>query len=930
MNKAANKTLALLAGMALTGASFAQFGWSGECFNPDNDSPLSDDWGVTAVFNDLVGVALGISGDATYGGDGGPCYDPARTLDAAGRMAFFVGQTGSIQSNFDNFLSTSMGAPSEPAGDYTYTTITTGEVTEDNDEALAAELFGDGGIRISFNSASKRQQVTIWDGDGVTVTRETRVIGDAVRFDYEILNTSFTDPLRVGMRFGLSPWMRSTSPSPETGANQAFTLLGGLTSNPQISTDNFVGILAMDTRRPPRTGWKYRTTDALFPTKLEALFGQSVPYGIRLDNGPTDATPDANTVNMVKGGNHAFTLAGNGMNLNLFGDVTGNTGEDDVLIRDYSIIQQFASTVVAPRAVTNFIHYIRSPWSSADYLDPYTLVLDAPRLLEPSQTGLNGIAGNPFTIRAYIDNQYADIDREIALNDVVMELVLPAGLSLASGQNSFLRLDRVDPNEIRSLQWRVVSDGTTIGDLEYTVNVRSGVGPAKSLKGVIRVAGTPTMRLNAGPNMVTFPYVFTDTSLNQILQLQSGVDYLAYRWDATGQSYQAVSSPERGVGYWVVPNQNQGIVNLQGASGRISDMAQGGLITNLSRGWNMVGNPYNYPIKLADLLFVTEEDPARPVTWSEAVGNSRIEAGVAFYNGTGYSFLPDSSSLLLPGQGYWIRSNSFLPIRLSWPPVYTPGVSGLGRSDEATSWPQNDRAWRLQIAARSGSEQDVHNYVGFAADPAKARLGQMTEPPMAPSSSLRVAVKGEVDGMASSVTSRSTDMNWTLQVTSLEAGNVTLSWPNLGQVPRGMRLRLADPATGQNVNLRSTSSFTVNFTEPGTRELTVTADQTGSNRPVIGNVIVSGDSRSAGSSIAVTYSISADAVVSVRVLSGAGKEVYTLSRGRSVSAGENQAVWSLRDNANRAVAPGAYRMEITAETPSGERVRRIVPINVVR
>ena len=36
------------------------------------------------------------------------------------------------------------------------------------------------------------------------------------------------------------------------------------------------------------------------------------------------------------------------------------------------------------------------------------------------------------------------------------------------------------------------------------------------------------------------------------------------------------------------------------------------------------------------------------------------------------------------------------------------------------------------------------------------------------------------------------------------------------------------------------------------------------------------------------------------------------------------------DNANRAVAPGTYRVEILAETPDGERVRKIVPVNVIR
>jgi hypothetical protein len=931
-----NRTLAALACLAGGAASFAQFpdlgsGWSFECIDPENTSPFSGDWLPTELHNDLIGVALGLSGTVTYGGQNGPCYGPtAATFDAAGRMAFFSGPIGSLQSNFDDRLALSMGAPLAPAGDFTYTVFTTGDPGETNDEDLDEELFGDGGLRVFYESASKRQHVTVWDGAEITVRRETRVVGDAVRFRYSATNTS-TEEIRIGMRFGLSPWMRTDGniTDPETGANQAFTLIGSASGNAKYTADRYIGILETDTRRPARTGFKYRSGDANFPSYIRALFGQAVPYGLRLENGPTEATSDASSVNMVKYGNHTSTLEGNAMNLNLFGDITGVSGEDDVIVVEGSIIQQFNSNVLASGATQEFIHYVRSSWGTSDYLDPYSVVLDAPQFIAGRSAGLNGVAPNPFPVALYIDNQYADIDREVTLTDVVAQLILPDGLSLASGSEEFQRLDTIAPNAIRSFLWQVESDGSTIGDLPITVSIRSGVGPAKTISGVVRVSGTPTMRLASGPNMVTFPYFFTDTSLNEILQLQSGVDYLAYRWDPVAQSYQAVNTPERGLGYWVVPNSDQGIVALQGASDNIPDRGTGGLLTTMRRGWNLIGNPYNVPVKLSELNLVVEETPSTPLTWNEAVANDRVEPGIAFYNGSGYSFLENSSSLLLPGQGYWVQSNSYQPIRISWPPVFTAGVTGTGRSVER-AWPQTDRAWRLQIAGRAGDEHDSWNYIGYAADRGQAKLGQMGEPPMAPSSSLRVAIAGEESGLSSAVVNRSTDLEWTLQVTSLDGENVTLTWPNLGQVPRGLRFRMEDAATGQSINLRSASSYTVAFTEPGTREIKVSADSSGSSRPVIGSAIVAGDSRSAGGSVSLNYSISTDALVTVRVLSGSGKEVYTISRGRSVSAGENTAVWTLRDNANRAVAPGSYRFEITAETTSGERVRRIVPVNVVR
>jgi flagellar hook assembly protein FlgD len=130
-------------------------------------------------------------------------------------------------------------------------------------------------------------------------------------------------------------------------------------------------------------------------------------------------------------------------------------------------------------------------------------------------------------------------------------------------------------------------------------------------------------------------------------------------------------------------------------------------------------------------------------------------------------------------------------------------------------------------------------------------------------------------------------------------------------------------------DLRAVSGYTYYMSQPGTREFTITLEQAGSSRPTIGNVLVAQDNRSGGA-MTISYALSADALVSVRVLSASGKEVFTVTRGRADNSGENQVLWNLRDNANRAVAPGTYRVEILAETPDGERVRKIVPVNVIR
>ncbi|MER3466269.1 MAG: hypothetical protein C4340_03750, partial [Armatimonadota bacterium] len=90
------------------------------------------------------------------------------------------------------------------------------------------------------------------------------------------------------------------------------------------------------------------------------------------------------------------------------------------------------------------------------------------------------------------------------------------------------------------------------------------------------------------------------------------------------------------------------------------------------------------------------------------------------------------------------------------------------------------------------------------------------------------------------------------------------------------------------------------------------------------------DSRDVNSPVTIQYSVSTSANVTVRILSPAGREVYTALRGRSEDAGTNSVVWNKRDNNGRAVAPGSYIVEILAETLEGQRARVTRPVIVIR
>lgn len=928
-------------------------GWWDECHDHSTVPPppqYSIDYGLNFVENDLFGATMGVSGTSTWGGPQGPCWSPARVLDASGRLSFYMGATGSVQSSFDNGLALSMGAPTDPVGDFCFAII-----AMDTNEPADGELFGEDGLRLAFKGASKRYMVGAWtnsDND-VDVVLTVRNIGDAAVLWWDIQNIG-TEPRPLGLHFGIWGGQRTSFGQfdDQTFTDQFFAVLGTNFGTWKLTAENFTGYFVTPTTRPLRNDHSFLRTSNRFPNYVDFLSGQTAAYGLHMVNVP-DATmrklsPDplnanafigASTADRMRIGDHFWTLWNNNLRYNVFGDNTGTQEEADVFIFDHSVAQRYPVQTVAVGSKRRIIQVLKSSWGVSDFNDPYAAVLDAPKVINADPNGQDGLSPNPMRVRAYIDNQYARLDQEVDLNGCRFVITLPTGLSLAPGETQEKNLGQIDANDIAFIEWNLVSDGVTFGELPISVTWDPLPGPPKTLSTVIRVAATPIIRLAAGAQMVTIPYQFPDNSLGAVLGLTPEIDFRAYKYDPGQRAYLQASVANRGESVWIVPTSDQGFVTLQNAT-MPNDIADGGLLYTLRNGWNMIGNPYNYAVPLADMVAVVEDAPADSYTWAQLISNGFVSSALAYWDrglsgaGAGsYKFTTSQSTKLEPHKGYWIYVYTFNEIHLSWPPVLIPGLANSGRADE-TAWRQGDRQWRVQLSARTANGSDTDNYVGYVADTANVKKFALPKPPEAYGATVEVVIEGEVDGqptrMAQVLTDRKTKTEFRVHVNNKETGDVTLTWPNLASVPRNVRAKVTDLVTGEVRDLRATSGYAYYMDQIGTREFVVTLEQGGAVRPVIGNVMVGQAGNRGDSPMTISYALSADAIVSVRVLSTSGKEVFTVTRGRADSAGENQVVWNLRDNANRAVAPGTYKVEILAETPDGERVRRTVPVNVVR
>lgn len=969
-----NGAVRWLAGMGLAvglvSSAAAQRGWFFECIDPENEEPYSNPYGIIGVDNQLMGIRMGTVGTVTYGGETGPCYAPsARTLPAPGRFAFGVPGEGSVQSTFDDGMAYTVGWPQDPVGSFSYAQIDKG-LTEDGDGNRFG--FGLGGLRGSFVGASNRYFVALGGDNEVDVRLTVRVIGDAARLQWDLRNVTGTTRT-LGLRFGAYVGMRTGDPSvvDVTGNNQANSLLSTLTgADPdqnfivgKQTPEGYVGWNITPTTKPLRTGRNFLRRSPNFPAWAKFMFGQTEAYGSRVENTDQaikDQTPvDQFIVDDFGDGQFPGLLRNNEggddnwIRNRIFQDFsTGDPlldpnappplEENDSLLNEVAFAQVWAPANVVPGGTRTIVHYVRSVWSVGDYEDPYTALVDAPRLIASDQgqgEGQNGLEPNPFRIVVYVDNQFAQIDKEVPLNDVRISLKVGNGLQLADGEPSTKVIARIGPNVISDISWEVEATGEISGYIPWEVTIQPTPGPQKTLKGNVLVAATPQVFLGEGPNLITLPWGYADTSLDQVFGLVSGRDYVAYRWDADVNGYTAAVSAERGRGIWVVPTSDLGLRALQGSI-TPPDIPSGGLAVNLKRGWNLIGNPYNYPVPLAQLTGVADDNPRQSFTWQEMVTLGFVSNSLAFWErdpndpGDGvYRFTQGVETLLQPHVGYWVFVNTSRPVRIFWPAVFLEELPNSGRSSEE-QWRQTDRQWRLELVARTNESIDAENYVGVAANRETANRLRLPKPPPAPGQKLELSVVDTADAEATRLTHSFADRmgrkEWKVMVRSEKSGEVTLTWPTLSSIPRNVRFRIVDEAAGTTRDLRMLSGYTVNFDQPGTRELKLQMEPGAAARPVIGNVIVGRAGRDRNSPLTLTYSLSAEASTTIRVLTAGGREVFTVTRGRADRVGENTATWLLRDNADRAVAPGNYRIEIIAETPTGERVRKIVPVNVVR
>lgn len=936
--------LLAFAGLGLTVSAHAQIpadqNWIWICDDPSTttDTKFSTDYNALRHMNDLFGVAVGTSGTASFE----TCFgNPGFTADVAGRIGFQIGPEGSKQDEYiegkqiDNNLMLTPGMPWGTGGNWGYAKV----VRQTTAGARTMTAWGNGGVDGYFIGASDRYMQLTDTVDSMTVTLRVDLVGDAAKLTWNMVNNGeATDSIGlwfgqyvVGLGSSSNVWVHGMKNVRVPGMRPIITAK-------RFATD--VNAIVRDIPNNP------------MPSKIDFGLTQALNYGLQVILQPTAGTTSAYADQTQP---TYFDVGGAGWHQSpsLLGSVGANDQpmgddysqaffngdfqfvypDDDNFIDDVGYIEKWEPIAQTSRTI---VAYYKSTTGVSDYAKPYAAVVDGPQVVGLSDSTAFGFKPSSLTLRVYIDNVrgYTDAGTGVPLKNVRITIELPTGLydadsvSNPTGDTTKTKvvkyIDTVLPNNpatvdpstaLSYIDFPVKVTPDTNGVLTYKVTIEPQPGSTKVLYPTINIATQPRLLVREKANLVTAPWSFKSGNWDQILGaaqdvntvkpsgLKSDTDYQVFYWDPQRQEYRVQTAPTRGYASWIVAASNFGVRKLGGTPSVPSDLKAGADTILLRPGWNLVGNPYPFPIELGQILGVPVDNQTATVSFAKMVENQTISGALAYWdqNTQSYKYISSTTDLMLPNRGYWIRVLSSQSVYLRYPPVFQSFVpSGTGGIT-------NSSGWMLNLVARTSKAVDDQNFIGTAATDAQARTARVYEAPLAPiSGAISASVADGNNRYAVSLKPKTSTLSWNYAVETRDSGVVTLTWPNISTLPSSVSLKLVDATTGASVDMRKTNALTFNARANSVKNYRIEAvsSDAASN--------ISNLSATANRSYAVvSYKLGTTAKTTLRVLQGT-KQIAVLTANRQEAAGSKAITWNLRDSANRLVTSGVYTFELTS------------------
>jgi len=231
--------------------------------------------------------------------------------------------------------------------------------------------------------------------------------------------------------------------------------------------------------------------------------------------------------------------------------------------------------------------------------------------------------------------------------------------------------------ESAPVEWQVRATGQYCGELPIYVSfVDNSTAPGSIhwQQTVVRKIYVPAVKrgmFQFGWQLMNVPFNFNDYRIEKVFDLEGA--YGAKYWDPKRNNYFQVDQVKPGQGFWM----NVGILNwgetrpffVAPTASIVGEAPGTGNQTveqkiPLSKGWNMIGNPFVYPMYWGQALIYSTTQGGQPVMLDDALKNNWLSTILYSYNPdkAGYDATSSKEALLNPWKGYWVYA--YQPITL--------------------------------------------------------------------------------------------------------------------------------------------------------------------------------------------------------------------------------------------------------------------------
>ena len=423
---------------------------------------------------------------------------------------------------------------------------------------------------------------------------------------------------------------------------------------------------------------------------------------------------------------------------------------------------------------------------------------------------------------------------------------------------------------------------------------------------------------------------------------------------------------------------------------------QGSFTINLTNSWNLIGHPFDNranpgspapDINITDptvvtFSYTTASGAKTNVGLSQAVADGVVGSVAYSYTGSNAGSTYVQTGLIRPFFGYWFRAFAAVQMTVQYPdpafrsvgatratvklPAYLKASARNGgkfvtqtraEADKPVFRPITSKGltdWHLQLSAQQGDLKDSDNSIGVTPDAKNGfdnRYNNEKPPMVDAADSLYLGIKGtDATGRATNFSdlvqnaaSGGAVKSWefVVQASDPAKGEVTLTWPNVARLPRGVEPVLIDTVSGKRFNMRTGGSsfrftpsagraehrFRVEVAPPATTPLALMNVRVNRTPGAAGG-------RATGSGFRFAFTVTRDADVTAQVQTLSGQVIRTINS-RAVRGTEASVTWDGRSAIGADVPAGTYILAITARDTTraagdGSQVTRLIPFVSLR